>query len=110
MSRLLLTPPISFIIILIVSWLLSYAASFLKFKTKQTPEGTGKAYACGEDIYDNMARPDYSQFFIFAFFFTLAHVATLIITTMPKGTIEVFFIAITYLAAVLVSLFILFRR
>lgn len=108
MSRYLLTPPVSFIIILIVSWLLSYASSFVSFKKKQKPEGEGKAYACGEDVYDNMARPDYSQFFMFAFFFTLAHVATLVITTMPKGTVESFFLAVLYLIVALVSILILF--
>ncbi len=108
MSGFLLTPPVSFIIILIASWLLSYASSFLSFKAKQT-EGGKQSYACGEDIYDNMARPDFSQFFKFAFFFTLAHVTTLIITTMPKGTVDMFFIAIAYIMAGLVSLLILFR-
>ena len=103
-------PPISFMIILVVSWLLSYVSSWLSFKPKRTTEGGGKAYACGEDTYDNMARPDYSQFFIFVFFFTLAHVATLIITTVPKGTLEVSLIAIAYLFSVLVALVILFRR
>jgi NADH:ubiquinone oxidoreductase subunit 3 (subunit A) len=109
MSGFLLTPPVSFIIILAVSWLLSYASSLLSFKAKKT-EGETKPYACGEDIYDNMVRPDYSQFFIFVFFFTLAHVATLIITTVPKGTIEMTLIAIAYLFSVLVALLILFRR
>jgi NADH:ubiquinone oxidoreductase subunit 3 (subunit A) len=102
-------PPVSFMIILIISWLLSYVSSFLSFKKGKFAEGTKKSYACGEDIYDNMARPDYSQFFIFAFFFTLAHVATLIITTMPKGMIELLFIAVMYIVAVIVSLLILFR-
>lgn len=108
MRGFLLTPPVSFIIILAVSWLLSYASSLLSFKAKKT-EGETKPYACGEDIYDNMVRPDYSQFFIFAFFFTLAHVTTLIITTMPKGMVDVFFIAVAYIIAALVSLLILFR-
>ena len=103
-------PPVSFIIILIVSWLLSYVSSWLSFKSKQMTEGGKRSYACGEDTYDNMVRPDYSQFFIFVFFFTLAHVATLIITTVPKGTLEVFLIAIAYLFSVLVALLILFRR
>ncbi len=96
-------------IILAASWLLSYASSFLSFKNKGTTEGEKKAYACGEDNYDNMARPDYSQFFIFAFFFTLAHVTTLIITTMPKGALDVFLIATAYIVVGLVSLLILFR-
>jgi NADH:ubiquinone oxidoreductase subunit 3 (subunit A) len=102
-------PPVSFLVILFVSWLLSYFLSFLSFKKKQKTVGAGKAYACGEADYDNMARPDYSQFFLFAFFFTFAHVATLIVTTMPRGITAAFFIAVVYILAVLVSLMILFR-
>jgi len=109
MGSYLLMPPVTFMIILIISWLLSYVSSFLSFKKGKQAEGTTKSYACGEDVYDNMARPDYSQFFIFAFFFTLAHVATLIITTMPKGMIETLFIAVIYIVAVIISLLILFR-
>jgi NADH:ubiquinone oxidoreductase subunit 3 (subunit A) len=102
-------PPVSFMIILAASWLLSYASSRLSLKTGKGTKGGKKSYACGEDVYDNMVRPDYSQFFVFVFFFTLAHVATLVITTMPKGTLETFYIAIAYLIACLVSLLILFR-
>jgi NADH:ubiquinone oxidoreductase subunit 3 (subunit A) len=105
----LLMPPVSFLIILFASWLLSYFLSFLSFKKKQKTEGSEKAYACGEAEYDNMVRPDYSQFFMFAFFFTFAHVATLIVTTMPRGIPAAFFIAVIYILAVLVSLMILFR-
>ena len=109
MKDYLLAPPVSFLIILVVSWLLSYASSFLSFRKKGKTQGGGKAYACGEDSYDNMARPDYSQFFLFAFFFTLAHVSTLIITTMPKGALDVFLIATAYIVVGLVSLLIIFR-
>ena len=109
MAKLLMTPPVSFIVILVVSWALSYLSSFLSFKKGKVTEGGKRSYACGEDIYDNMARPDYSQFFIFAFFFTLAHVATLMITTMPKAGLDSFFIAIMYIIVGLVSILILFR-
>jgi len=102
-------PPVSFMIILAVSWLLSYASSRLSLKAGKGTKGGKRSYACGEDVYDNMVRPDYSQFFVFVFFFTLAHVATLIITTMPKGMLETFYIAIAYIIACLVSLLILFR-
>ena len=109
MSDFLLTPPISFLVILAASWFISYLLSFLSFQKKQKTEGAGKAYACGEAEYDNMARPNYSQFFLFAFFFTFAHVATLIVTSMPRGITAAFFIAVLYILAVLVSLMILFR-
>jgi len=102
-------PPVSFIVILAASWLLSYASSWLSLKGGKGTKGGKRSYACGEDVYDNMVRPDYSQFFVFVFFFTIAHVATLIITTMPKGVIETFYIAIAYIIACLVSLLILFR-
>lgn len=106
----LLTPPIAFIVILLASWLLSYLSSRLSFKPKGSQEGTYKAYACGEDTYDAMIQPDYSQFFVFAFFFTLAHVAVLIVATMPEGGLDVYAVALTYIVAVVISLFILFRR
>jgi NADH:ubiquinone oxidoreductase subunit 3 (subunit A) len=109
MNAYLLTPPAVFIIILAVSWLLSCLSSLISFKKKGTTDGGGKAYACGEDSYDNMARPDYGQFFLFAFFFTIAHVSTLIITTMPKGALDVFLIATAYIVVGLVSLLIIFR-
>jgi len=110
MAKYLLTPPVAFIIILLMSWLLSFFSARIAYKPKDTQEGTGKAYACGEDTYDAMVRPDYSQFFIFAYFFTLAHVAVLIVATMPKGEPDVFGIAFMYIVAVIISLLILFRR
>lgn len=108
--EILLTPPIAFIVILLSSWLLSYFSSRLSFKPKGTQEGTYKSYACGEDTYDAMVQPDYSQFFVFAFFFTLAHVAVLIVATMPHGAMDVYVVALLYIIAVVLSLFILFRR
>jgi len=110
MARLLLTPPVAFILILFISWLLSFLSSRIAYRPKGTQEGTRKAYACGEDTYNAMVQPDYSQFFIFAYFFTLAHVAVLIVATMPKGALDVFGIALMFIVAVLISLFVLFRR
>jgi NADH-quinone oxidoreductase subunit A len=110
MSNLLLTPPISFSIILIATMLLSFCFSKLSFKGKKKSEGSGESYACGEDMYDHMVQPDYSNFFPFAFFFTLAHVGTLIITTVPVETIKSFDMAIVYIVGIIVGLSILFRK
>ncbi len=111
MSKILLIPPAVFIIIFFTSWLLLKLFSRLSFHSSGEPSaGSRKAYACGEDNYCNTARPDYSSFFRFAFFFTLAHVAALIITTVPLENIRIFFMALIYIEAVIISLFILFKK
>jgi len=110
MRNLLLTPPIAFSIILLTAGLVSFCFSKLSFKGKKKSEGSGEAYACGEDLYDHMAQPDYSNFFPFAFFFTLAHVGTLIIVTIPLETIKSFNMAVVYIIGIIVGLSILFRK
>ena len=109
-NHILLAPPFAFIILLAVFWLLSRLLSRLSFRPAKHTAGEGKAYACGEDNYNNPAHPDYSQFFPFAFFFTLAHVAALMMTTVPKETISTFAVAFIYIAGAITGLFILIRK
>jgi NADH-quinone oxidoreductase subunit A len=110
MKNLLLTPPIAFSIILFTAIFVSFCFSKLSFKGKKQSAESGEAYACGEDLYDHMAQPDYSNFFPFAFFFTLAHVGTLIIVTIPLETIKSFNMAVVYIIGIIVGLSILFRK
>ncbi len=110
MDKLLVSPPIVFIILLISSLFLSYLFSKLSFKTSNPADDAGKSYACGEDNYNNTAQPDYSVFFPFAFFFTLAHVATLLMTTVPAGERSIFVMAAIYVTGAALGLYILFRR
>jgi NADH-quinone oxidoreductase subunit A len=109
MKEWLLVPPIAFIIILSVSWLLSFLFSRLSFKPGKHSLGECKSYACGEENYNHMAHPDYSNFFPFAFFFTLAHVATLIMTTDPVATLGTLVMAALYIIGAALGLYILFR-
>ena len=109
-NHILLAPPFAFIILLAVFWLLSRLLSRLSFRPAKHTVGEGKAYACGEDNYNNTVHPDYSQFFPFAFFFTLAHVAALMMTTVPKETLPTFAVAFIYIAGAIVGLFILIRK
>lgn len=110
MTKWLLVPPIAFIIIFFVSWLLSWISSKLSFKPKTHSRGECQSYACGEEDYDPMAQPDYSNFFPFAFFFTLAHVATLIMTTVPIANSGTLVMAAFYIIGATLGLYILFRR
>ncbi len=110
MRNLLLSPPAAFIIIFLAIAALSRIFSRLSFKPKQKTEGGGDSYACGEPNYDNLAQPDYTTFFPVAFFFTMAHVAALIITTIPAENADLFAIALIYVAGATAGLVILFKR
>lgn len=110
MAKLLLAPPIAFIIIFVTVYMLSRLLSKLAFKPKKHSFGETESYACGEENYDNSAQPDYSLFFPFAFFFTLAHVATLIMSTVPKETIQTFVMGGIYIIGAGLGLYILFRK
>ncbi|MDD5594035.1 MAG: hypothetical protein PHG97_04800 [Candidatus Margulisbacteria bacterium] len=111
MRELLLSPPIAFIIILTVSLVMSYFSSSLSFKRKQGEAGAlTESYACGEEVPTGRVQPDYSQFFPFAFFFTILHVVTLVVATVPTETAGSAAIAVIYIAGALLGLFILFGR
>jgi len=96
-SELLLTPPVVFIAVLVVIILLAYALSKLALKPKNIPAGLTKEYSCGEELPTHMIQPDYTQFFPFAFYFTILHVVALMIATVPMETMQSFLIAVVYI-------------
>lgn len=110
MGNILLSPPIAFLIVLAVMIAISQALTGLAPKRKASTGEEKEPYACGEDTYSPYVQPDYGQFFPFAFFFTILHVVALVITTVPKETIQTFAIALIYIACAIVGLFILFRK
>lgn len=109
MQKFLLEPPVAFIVLFFVIFIFSKVLAKISFKTQKGSESSRKSYACGEPNYNNMAQPDYSEFFPFAFFFTLAHVAALIMTTVPMQTVKTFGLAIFYVMAAVLGLYILLR-
>jgi NADH:ubiquinone oxidoreductase subunit 3 (subunit A) len=109
MNKILLLPPLVFIILLVVGYVLSLSFTKLAFKG-HTSAGKLEQYACGEDIPATNQRPDYSQFFPFAIFFTIMHVVALILTTMPKDYSSGYILAAVFICSALVGLLILFRR
>ncbi|MGD1008632.1 MAG: hypothetical protein ABR951_00610 [Candidatus Aminicenantales bacterium] len=105
--ELLLSPPIAFLLFLGAAFLLYGLGS--KMGPKLTKVG-GKleTYACGEDIPGVKIQFGYRLFFFVALFFTIMHVATLVIATVPSG--KIIFFAIFYLLMIFLSIMALVTR
>jgi len=110
MDNWLANPAAAFIIVLVLLFALNRLFSRLAFRARKHKEGSCESYACGESNFDNTAQPDYSQFFPFAFFFTLAHVATLMITTMHFVNAGALIMAIFYILGSIIGLYVLLRK
>ena len=84
MAILILTPPVTFAIYLLIS--IGVSAMSKRLAARGTDSaGKEQAYACGEDMPENQGQPDYREFFMFAFFFTIIHVIALVVATSPHG-------------------------
>ena len=110
MGKILLLPPVAFIIVLAATLLCARLFSKCGFARNKQSAGSKEAYECGEDYVSHMVQPDYSQFFPFAFFFTILHVVALVITTVPAQNAGTLFIVAVYVIGAITSLFILLRE
>ncbi len=111
MNQWLLWPPVAFLLILALALLKLKGVSLLSCPDKKGQTGGQlKAYSCGETMEENRAQPDYSEFFPFAFFFTIMHVLALVVATVPVHDWPAVQIAAGYLICSAIGLFILFRR
>ena len=104
----LLVPPVAFLIFLGCFYLLYWLAGTLAPKSKNTGDGKLKAYACGEDIPGIKLKFGYRNYFLLALFFTIMHVATLVVATLPGGPIA--FLGLFYLCLIFVALLALLTR
>ena len=105
--EILLSPPVAFFLILAASILLYLLGKRLAPKLTRTG-GKLTSYACGEDIPGAKIQFGYRLFFFIALFFTIMHVAALVIATVPAGKIALF--AALYLAVVFLSILALITR
>jgi NADH:ubiquinone oxidoreductase subunit 3 (subunit A) len=103
----LLSPPIAFVLILAISGLLYLLGKRMAPKLTNTG-GKLTSYACGEDMPGTKIQFGYRLFFFVALFFTIMHVAALVIATAPAGKIALF--AVLYLAVVFLSILALITR
>jgi hypothetical protein len=110
-GHMLLSPPVAFLVLFAVAAAFSLLSRRVAFRRSGPgAKGAGAGYACGEDFQGHMAQPDYSQFFPFAFFFTLLHVVALGIATVPSVSAGVFAIAAVYCLGAVIGLSVLQRR
>ena len=113
-ANLLLSPPVIFIIVLAVVICLSNLLSKMAFKPKKVPNGQAEPYACGENIPTHLIQPDYTQFFPFAFYFTILHVVALMLAIVPATTVDtftkIFTMAVIYILGAIIGLVVLYRR
>jgi NADH:ubiquinone oxidoreductase subunit 3 (subunit A) len=110
MTQWLLNPPVAFAMLLLVVFLIYLWSRGLAFRPSGDAPGKKKLYACGEDLPIRRVQPDYSQFFPFAFFFTIMHVVALILATIPKGEVGAHGVGLVYVVGAIVALLILFRN
>ncbi|OGS06689.1 MAG: hypothetical protein A2270_05340 [Elusimicrobia bacterium RIFOXYA12_FULL_51_18] len=106
----LLFPPVVFIISLLFAMCLSgFVSGWAPAPKAEAGSGRDKPYACGEDIPAEKMIPDYQEFFPFAIFFTLLHVAGLMLATWSLNPLSAGLeMVVGYVAAVAVILAILF--
>ena len=109
-EKILFSPPGALIITLLAVAILAKVCGTCASRRRQDQTDAKKAYACGEDFKGHSIQPDYSQFFPFAFFFTILHVVALVIATVPAETVQIFAIAVIYVFAAIIGLLILLRK
>jgi len=102
----LLWPPLDLILLLVV------IAVLLRMSRRLAPRGVdsagkGEPYACGQDVETGRIQPSYNEFFPFAFFFTIMHVATLVLCTVPADAV---WLGVPFLAISGLAIIILFRK
>ena len=105
--NILLSLPVAFVLFLAIAGLVYLLGKRMAPKLSRVG-GKLTTYACGEDIPGVKVQFGYRLFFFIALFFTIMHVAALMIATVPAGKIVWF--AILYLAVIFLSIMALVTR
>ncbi|OGD16114.1 MAG: hypothetical protein A2W20_06375 [Candidatus Aminicenantes bacterium RBG_16_66_30] len=103
----LLSPPVAFFVFLAAAFGL-YALGRGMAPKLTRAGGKLATYACGEDIPGAKVQFGYRLFFFIALFFTMMHVAVLVIATVPSG--KIIFFALFYLIMIALSVAALVTR
>jgi NADH:ubiquinone oxidoreductase subunit 3 (subunit A) len=108
--EILLKPGITFFIVLAAVVALYMAMRLLSAGRRGAKARGLGPYSCGEELPSHTIQPDYSQFYPFAFFFTILHVVALMACTIPAPSLTSGIIAALYVVGAVVGLVILYRK
>jgi hypothetical protein len=98
----ILTPFLGFFAFVLVSYLIYKLGDVMAPKMKA--DGAKLAqYACGEEFEARKIQVGYKLFFYAALFFTMMHVAALVIATIPGGNLAFALLGIVYLLMITLS-------
>jgi NADH-quinone oxidoreductase subunit A len=103
----LLSPPVAFFVFLAAAFGLYALGRGMAPKLTKVG-GKLTTYACGENIPGVKVQFGYRLFFFIALFFTMMHVAVLVVATVPDGAIA--FFALFYLVMIVLSVMSLVTR
>jgi NADH:ubiquinone oxidoreductase subunit 3 (subunit A) len=99
----LITPLLGFVLFAGVGWLIFKLGD--KLAPRLTDVGGKLAqYACGEDFPAGKVQVGYRFFFLAALFFTIMHVAAMVISTLPAGSMAFALLGIFYLVMICLSI------
>ena len=109
-EHILLSPLVTFSLFVLLGMGLSRVAA-AHAAGGEDSERKLESYACGQRQVAHNVSPDYSQFFPYAFFFTIMHVLTLVVaTTPPSAQPGDLMLPLLYVACGMLALIIIFRR
>jgi len=103
----LLSPPVAVCIFLALAYGLYRLGGMLAARGEEHP-GKRQPYACGEDLLPPEAQLAYHAFFQLALMFSMLHLATLVVSTLPPGGASRW-AATAYLLAIGASVLVLTR-
>lgn len=106
MEQIFFSPPVIFVLLFFSVALLSKWLSKFSVKSKLS-EHSLDPYACGQRDVENYVNPDYSQYYPYAFIFTVMHILILVVATAPADTPA---LPIFYIAAGVLAVLIAFKR
>ncbi|MDO9027101.1 MAG: hypothetical protein Q7U87_04385 [bacterium] len=100
--NMILTPFVGFFAFLGITYLIYRMGDVMAPKLKDQGAKLSQ-YACGEDFPARKIQVGYKSFFYAALFFTMMHVAALVIATIPGGSLAYAMLGIVYLLMITLS-------
>ena len=90
--NILLTPPVAFLVYLLLVGLLSLFGKGLAGRPKETSAAKSSTYSSGELPPTRVAAPGYRPFFVVALFFAILHLGILVMSTGSPSPVMIIYL------------------